>query len=612
VNPRASLRRAAADLFASPWRAAAAVLALAAMSTTVALVLGPWFRETRTFGFHDWDVQASHRYLVLLSLFRYHEFPAWNPFACGGFPAWGYVESDTIVVSPFLPAYLLLPLALALRIEVLGMAMIGAAGAYAAASRFTSSHAARALAAVIWAVNGRWALQIAAGHTWHLAYAWMPWCLFFFERARAIAIGARASRRILDYGLGGAAIAMLVYSGGIYPLPHTVLVLGVYALLLAALERSARPLVVLAVLGAVGVGLAAPKLFSLIDGFRKAPRLIESTETMDLGALWAMLTSREQSFSSRPARVTPYGWHEWGIYVGVAGAALLLLGLVFVQGKREAALKGLGVVLVALGFGAFHPEAPWTLLHRLSPVFRSQHVPSRFLYPAILILGLVAAAGLGRVITRRARTAPWLDVVAAALVLALGVDIGLVARKPMLQAMWMVPPDRIPQGRPFHFEAEPPFQYKVRDWAGPMYLAMLGNTGVINCYGAPPFDRKGAIAVKDARYRGEAHIEGGGGGSATIAAWSPNHVVIDVADAGPSSLLVYNMNFDEGWSADTGPVEAFENAVATRLPGGSARVTLRYRPPYLFTGIFLGGATLAGLGLLYRRARREEGAGEPA
>ncbi len=614
MNPRASLRRAAAHLFANPWRAAAAIGAATAMITTVAIVIGPWFRDTRTFGFHDWDVQASHRYLVLLSLLRYHEFPSWNPFACGGFPAWGYVEADTIVVSPFLPAYLVLPLALALRIEVLGMALIGAAGAYAAASRFTTSHAARALTAVIWAVNGRWALQAASGHTWHLAYAWLPWCLFFFERARGGTIDGRAasaivpgSQRIRDFALGGACIAMLVYSGGIYPLPHTVLVLGVYALLLSLLDRSARPIVVLGMIGLLGVGLAAPKLLPLIDGFGKAPRLIESTETMDLGALWAMLTSRDQSFSSRPARVTPYGWHEWGIYVGAAVAIGLVLAVVFVQGRREAALKGLGILLVALGFGAFHPEAPWTLLHRFSPVFRSQHVPSRFLYPAILILGLVAAAGIGRAISRRERTAPWLDLAAAMLVLALGIDIGLVARKPMEQAMWMVPPDSIPQGRPFHFEAEPPLQYKRRDWAGPMYLAMLGNTGVINCYGAPPFDRKGAIAVKDARYRGEAHVEGGG--TATIATWSPNRVVIDVASASPSSLLVYNMNFDEGWSADTGPAEPFENAVATRLAAGSSRVTLRYRPPYLRAGLLLCAATLAGLALFYRRARREEEAG---
>lgn len=611
MNPRAFLRRAAATFFADPWRSAAALLAVAAMATTIGVVLGPWFRDTRTFGFHDWDVQASHRYLVLLSLFRYHEFPSWNPFACGGFPAWGYVEADTIVVSPFLPAYLVLPLALALRVEVLGMAAIGAAGAYAAASRFTRSHAARALTAVVWAVNGRWALQTASGHTWHLAYAWLPWCLFFFERARGGALGdvaerskAPESQRILDFALGSACIAMLVYSGGIYPLPHTVLVLGVYALLLAVLERSARPIVVLGLIGLLGVGLAAPKLLPLIDGFGKAPRLIESTETMDLGALWTMLTSRDQAFSSRPARVTPYGWHEWGIYVGVAGAAVLVLGVVFVQGRRESALKGLGVLLVALGFGAFHSDAPWTLLHRFSPIFRSQHVPSRFLYPAILILGLVAAAGIGRAISKRARAAPWLDAAAAVLVLALGVDIGLVARKPMEQAMWMVPPDSIPQGRPFHFEAEPPFQYKKRDWAGPMYLAMLGNTGVINCYGAPPFDRKGAIATKDARYKGEVHVEGGG--TAKLVTWSPNHVVIDVDGATLSSLLVYNMNFDEGWSADTGPAEPFENAVATRPKTGSSRVTLSYRPPYLRAGLLVCAATLAGLGLLYRRARRED------
>jgi hypothetical protein len=604
VNPRALFRRAAARFLADPWRAAAALIACAAMLTPIAFALGPWFRETRTFGFHDWDVQAAHRYLVLLSLLRYHEFPSWNPFACGGFPAWGYVEADTIVVSPFLPAYLVFPLALALRIEVLGMAVIGSLGAYAAASRFTTSHAARALAVVIGAVNGRWALQTAAGHTWHLAYAWLPWCLFFYERARVIEPGASDARRVLDYALGGGCIAMLVYSGGIYPLPHTVLVLGLYALLLAGFERSARPLVVLAILGLLGIGLAAPKLLPLIDGFGKAPRLIESTESLDLGAFWAMLSSPDQAFSSRPARVSPYGWHEWGIYIGAISAAALLLGVVFVQGRREAALKGIGVVLVALGFGAFHAEAPWTLLHRYAPVFRSQHVPSRFLYPALLILGLVAAAGLGRVIARRARGAPWLDAAAGLLVLGLAADVGFVARKPMEQAMWMVPPDGIPQGRPFHFEAEPPFQYKKRDWAGPMYLAMLGNTGIINCYGTPPFDRKGALATRDPRFRGEVHVEGGG--SAKIATWSPNRVVIDVTDASPSSRLVYNMNYDEGWSADTGPAEPFENAVSTRLRGGSEQVTLRYRPPFLGAGLLLGALTLAGLVVVYRRARREE------
>ncbi len=320
--------------------------------------------------------------------------------------------------------------------------------------------------------------------------------------------------RVFDLAGGGACIAMLVYSGGIYPLPHTVLLLGVYAFFLAVVNRSARPLVTLAVLGTLGCALAAPKLLPLLDGFGKAPRLIESTESLEPGALVALLTSRDQGFGSRPGRVTPYGWHEWGMYISTAGALVLLGAVVFVQGKREAALKAVGVLFFVLGFGAFHPQAPWTLLHQYAPIFRSQHVPSRFLYPAVLVLALVAAAGIGRFIAARRARLPWLDVAAAVLVGALAVDVARVAQPPKASAMWMVPPENIPQGRAFHFEQEPPFQYKRRDWAGPMYLAMLGNTGVINCYGAPPFERKGARPVGAPDYHGEAWLTGPEGGAA--------------------------------------------------------------------------------------------------
>jgi hypothetical protein len=596
----------AADRPSRAWRSPplAAVVGAVAVAVMIGVVMAPWYKDLATLGFHDWDAQTAHRYLALTSLLRYHELPGWNPFACGGFPAWGYVEADTIVVSPFLPAYLFLPIGIALRVEVTGMAVLGAAGAWAAASRFSTSHAARALVAVLWAVNGRWALQAAAGHSWHLAYAWMPWCLYFFERAR------RSEHRIADFAGGGACIAMLVYSGGIYPLPHTVLLLGVYALLLVIVERSPRPLATLAALGTLGVMLAAPKLLPLLDSFNKAPRLIDSTESLEPGALIALLTSRDQGFGSRPGHVTPYGWHEWGMYISTAGALLLLGAVVFVQGRKEAALKAVGVLFFVLGFGAFHPQAPWTLLHKYAPVFRSQHVPSRFLYTALLVFGLVAAAGIGRFVAARRAYAPWLDVALAVLVGVLAVDIGLVAQQPMAAAMWMVPPDKIPRDRTFHFEQEPPFQYKRRDWAGPMYLAMLGNTGVINCYGAPPFDRKGARPVGAPDYHGEVWITGTDGGAtpgkgtAKIAEWSPNHVVVDVADAEPGALLVYNMNFDEGWHSDVGAVVSHQSAIATRLPGGSARVTLRYRPPHLWLGV-LGAALGVGALVWMRRRERE-------
>jgi hypothetical protein len=568
------------------------------MFAAVIVVALPWLQHPSTFGFHDWDVQTSHRYLVKKSLLEYGELPGWNPYACGGFPAWGYVEAGTTVVSPWLLAYLVLPMSLALRVEVIGQALLGAAGAYAAASRFTRSHGARALVAALWAVNGRWALQTAAGHTWHLAYAWMPWAIYFFERARV------RPGRALDVTLLGGVFAMLVYSGGIYPLPHTVLALGLYALLVGIGERSLRPVLVLAAAGIVGVGLAGPKLLPLLDGFGKAPRLIESNETLDLGALLNVLGSREQSFYSRPARVSPYGWHEWGMYISVAGTLILGAAFVLVQGRREAALKAVGGLFGLLGLGAFHVHAPWTLLHTYVPVFRSQHVPSRFLYPAVLLLGIVAAAGIGRFVDRRSFTKPWLDLALAAAVLALAVDVASVAQKPMTQAMWMVPPDNIPRSNPFHFEKDPPFQYKKRDWAGPMYLAMLGNTGVLNCYGTPPFERKGALASRDPRYRGEAFVAEGPG-TAKITAWSPNRAVVAVEGAQAGTLVVYNMNYDEGWRSSVGRVENFENKVAVRWVGGEREVVFRYRPPGFVAGMGCFLLTLLGVGAWVRRERRE-------
>jgi hypothetical protein len=386
--------------------------------------------------------------------------------------------------------------------------------------------------------------------------------------------------------------------------------LALYATCLAMSSRSLRPLLALAAIGLLGAALSAPKLLPMLDSFSKAPRLIESKETLDLGALLTMLTSRDQAFGSRPARVHPYGWHEWGIYVSVAGALVMAFGALVVQGRRATALKVTGAVLGLLGFGAFHPAAPWTLLHQWVPIFKSQHVPSRFLYPAVLVFSLVAAIGIGRAVSRRSIRWPWLDAVAAALVTVLAIDVASVAHKPMANAMWMVAP-QITRRDDFHFEKEPPFHYKKRDWVGPMYLAMLGNTGVLNCYGTPPFDRKGALASSDPAFRGEVHVEGGG--TAQLRQWSPNAAAVEVRAAPEGAVLVYNMNFDEGWSAEvddhataSGSARPFDrdHRIAVRVPAGDSLVRLRYRPPRLWLGMAIGAAAIAALWLLRRNERR--------
>ena len=140
-----------------------AVLAIPAM---ILLVVSPLLAHPWTFGLHNWDQMNTQRELVVKSLVRFHQFPFWDPYECGGHPAWGSLESDPIVISPWLPVYLLAPLPIAIRIEIIVSAFWSALGCWMLASRFTRSVALRALLAIAVAVNSRWALQLAAGHTY--------------------------------------------------------------------------------------------------------------------------------------------------------------------------------------------------------------------------------------------------------------------------------------------------------------------------------------------------------------------------------------------------------------------------------------------------------------
>jgi hypothetical protein len=560
-------------------------------------------RDFSTYGFHDWDAHAAYRYITTLSLREYHEGPWWHPWLCGGVPAWGYVEGAPNLVSPYLPFYLWADIRTALRIEVVGNGLIGLAGAWALARRFTTSYALCAWFAALFILNGRWAFQAAVGHTWHLQYALTPWIFYAFERA--VAAPWRSTRFAL---LAGALLAYLCYAGGIYPLPHTALFLSLYALLRAALERSFLPVRVLAIAGVSSLGFAAPKLFSVLDYMREAPRLIESHERIGLGELWVMLTDPNQAYGVRSVRVPAYNWHEWGLYVGTAGLIALLVGLLFARGSRGQALKLCGSLCLLLGLGEFHESAPWPLLHQVPP-FSSQHVPSRFHYLMLFFLGLACVVVIARHLDARLARRPWLDLALLGPLALYTYSLATTNQLPFEQAFWMRAPDNIPVHAQFEHRTNAQVSYLRPDWAAPMLLAMFANTGVIRCYGADQSLVPGAVAADAPGYRGNAFVADGAG-LARVIAWTPNRATVRVEGARPGALVVYNMNYDVSWSADGRPALEVGRRVAGRLLPGRDSIefsyfprTLKYSVPIFVLTVALAFAFAFGTGWL-RRVRR--------
>ena len=596
-------------------RLASGVLSLLVVLGMVAFVLAPVLAPPHGYGRQDWDATESHRYLVQKAILRFHEFPFWNPYACGGHPAWGGFESDSSVVAPWLPAYLALSLPVAMRVEIVASAVWGAIGAWLLASRFTRSHAACAFVAVVFAVNGRWTLQLAAGHAWHLVYAWMPWALFLFDRA----VGAQPGLgppRMRDAVWTGACLAMMVYTGGTDALPQTAAVLVGYALLLAIATRSGRPLLVLAVSGAVSFGLAAPKLLPVLEALRPYASGVDSRESLNPTQLVQLLTNREQGFAIGHAGIPDSAWHDVGMYVGWPALVLLGVGLVAARGVRVSPLKGVGLVCVALGLGTFSSRSPWALAQRL-PVFRGED-PYGWLYPALLLLACAAVAAIERAMQRAERARTALEVVALVAVAWIAWDVGTVARFPLENHLRDSGPKVAESVAPFHTETRTPkdLEYQGNESKPTTLSTEMANIGTIQCntfpalanYGGlasvvPGHDRPpglGAHGAGEAEYHGEVYLSAGGG-NASFGRWAPSSFDVQVDGAKPGAMVVVNQNWDPGWRVDGEGALDYRGTVAARVTAAAQTLHFRYRPRSWWRGLVVFVATLLTLFFAWRR-----------
>jgi hypothetical protein len=408
---------------------------------------------------------------------------------------------------------------------------------------------------------------------------------------------------------------MMIYTGGIYPLPETILAVALYGVLLAAMTRSMRPLATGLAGGLLGLGLGAPKLLPVLEVMLKHPRLTDSPETLDLSAFVDLLTSHDQDVTSWYPGVSQWSWHEWGMYVGWAVVIAGLAGAILARGPRESAMRWTGLGCFLLGFGQFHKYAPWPLLHHM-PVFQSQHVPSRWMYPAILATMIAAVAVLERGLRRTAWARGWLEIAALAGVAWVGRDVARVARVPV-DHMFTTPMPQVAgdPAAPFHTErrAPPALDYQS-DWVAPTLAMVLANEGSIDCGTFPALHNYirdhsghapglGAHGVGDPAYKGEAYVDEGTG-RADLVKFTPNEMTVAVHGATPGEHVVLNQNWDPGWSAGRARVEEWHEQVSATIDAPEQTFVFRYRPVTWWAGLATFAASVSAVAWVAARRRR--------
>ena len=542
------------------------------------------FSQLQREAFRDWDQHLAYAEAAAFSVGRFHEFPSWNPYTCGGVPLLAHPESR--VLTPFFLLYLAMPageamkwdIALHLGIAVLGMALL--------LFQERAPLASVLVGALVFGGSTFMALHLAEGHTWILSVADAPIILALYERGHD---------RLLWAGVAGLFLALVVGEGGIYPAPHIALFLSLYAVGQSLVRRSWRPLLALGVTAGVGALLAAPKLLPLLAFMSRTPRLVPSDEVLPLRALFHVFTDHNQDMN-RGYDWFYWPWHEQGHYVGFV--ALLLAAVALLKAERRSlVLGGVALIFTVIAVGSFASWAPWALLHKL-PMFRSQHVPSRFLALVVFAVAVLAARGSALLLewspSSRLRTG-----LALLLVLFVGSDIlsvraGILGPLRCPQPPW---PADAPIGRPIVTLKQSPAVAGcgARSGTAP---AIAAGVAILDAHesmcpreGGSHGRKPGLFGLDTPGYQGEAWVVGSG--TVEITSRTQNTFTLQVSP-GASGTVVLNHNWAPGWRTDKGHLfEDEQGRMTLSLEPEQQVYTLRYRPPF-----FLASWMLCALGLL--------------
>lgn len=512
----------------------------------------PLFAHPLANGLGDWD-QHTFYYATFLRSLAWGDLPFWNPWYCGGNVLWQ--NPQVSLVSPIYPLALVMPIALAMKIYVLGNYMVGCLGAHLVIRRIigvTSPVAVISLVALA-VFSGGVSLHLAAGHSNYLSILWLPALVYCFFRA-----AEGHARSVLA---GAAIVGFAVMNAAPHFVPLAALLLGSLALAGAITARTLKPLLMAVVIVGAGCLFAAPKLipavaFAQSDSYQdrrpvKHPDYMSAE--MFVRALWD--GSQTKTLKMSPG-VQKYAWHEYGNYMGWFGAALSIAAAVWIllfrwraTDWRETACAVSLVLMLLMGAGEFASYAPATLLQQL-PIFSNFRIPSRHL----MLASFLGAACIAFVVRAR-RPQGWSRTMRqlAAIFCAIGVSQLIVVNRYHLKDIFILPPTpvearHLPKSAPVIEPTQPAsVQWTRLGENSNMLRSMAAGVSQLDCYEP--------LAVRRIAPPGPATIRGEGPVALSNPAFSPNRVAADTIVGSSPVRLVLNQNFADGWSSNVGPVE---------------------------------------------------------
>ena len=523
----------------------------------------PAFLKWENSGWGDWQ-QFHHWWeLGVVSLWRWGEWPLWDPHHCGGVSQWGQPQNQN-----FAPLYLLFAIPFGTvaghKLFLVAHHVIGFTGLYVLGRReLELGRPGAFLAALVWTSSGFAAWHFAGGHSTFLAFLYYPWLIYCWRRA---------DRDVRWTAAVAAIMATLLLEGGHYPFPYAIVVLGFDSVLRVRKATLLPMLRTIVVSGTLTAFLGAMRWVPILIAMSRHPRPIEDTDRITFAETVEMWTAREHGWRWEGH---PWVWAEYGTYVGWGVLALTAVGIV-VALRRRLVYPVLGALFfLAFSMGYHGPLWPSSILHEL-PFFSNLHLPSRWQVVCTMYMGLLAGLALDRL--ERALAArrfhrdfdflrgllPWL------VALAIGVDLYVVGYS--ITDRW--------DGPPLEHPAETPHLVRSHRYLDEFATYPSRNVGTMECYDAVPWHRSRSLWVGQVPQVRIVDPETGRPreGDELHGYDRTNHTAWAEVTLSAPGRVIFNQNFERQWVSSTGTVIDDDGRLAVDLPAGRHRVEVRFAP----------------------------------
>ena len=547
----------------------------------------PLFAQPLALGVFDWDQHLFYYASVLKNVVEYGQLPYWNPWYCGGNVLWQ--NPQIAILSPLYPLTAIVPLQLAMKINIVLHYWVGFVGMHLLVTRVIGVTFVPAVIyiATLVTASGAPAIHLRVGHSVFLPGFYLPLQLFFFFRAFKT-----GEWKYLF--LSASTLALMIFNGGTHILPMSIAALGMFSLAAAIARRDWRPLALALAFGAVGLAYSAPKLLPVVqyvagEYFWDTRNPTERPDRVTLEILKQTYLTPTQEVGGR-LPMQRHGWHEYGNYIGPLSALAIVLAVLHVFLRRSPLDHWFGVSLAVttvwlfvLSLGEFSEYAPASLAHYM-PLFSSFRIPSRYTIPFLQFAALTVAWMFRSIVLRHGLSPPARLAIA---VVALGASAHLMyVNQWNLRSVFT----ETPFDTSFHWMAGPRQIESIADESpyapgSPMLRALMADRSFFTCYESLQLAHGSGPNVPQVFDANPGHRVGG-------LDVTPNELTFNVVEGASEARVILNQNWAPGWTSSAGPITPpkpteLASVIVPATETGQYRFS--FRPPWLLTGfgIFL-------------------------